>query len=136
MTSDQMVAKASDTPSDLTCNQLIVAASMVKDLKHKEKIYVNAVQTYPDCCGLYCNAGAVAIEQGNTKHAKKMLQQALQINDLLAEAYNNLGIVAVMEIITMQLLRISIKLSHSDSIQTTIWELYISTKETMDKQYN
>lgn len=97
MTSDQMVAKASDTPSDLTCNQLIVAASMVKDLKHKEKIYVNAVQTYPDCCGLYCNAGAVAIEQGNTKHAKKMLQQALQINDLLAEAYNNLGIVAVME---------------------------------------
>ncbi len=97
MTSDQMVAKANDSPSELSCNQLIVAASMVKDLKHKEKIYVNAIQTYPDCCGPYCNAGAVAIEQGNTKHAKNMLQQALQINDLLAEAYNNLGIVAVME---------------------------------------
>ncbi len=97
MSNEQMVNKASNTPSELTCDQLIVAATMVKDLKHKEKIYVNAIQTYPECCVPYCNAGALAIEQGNTKHAKNMLHQALKINDLLAEAYNNLGIVAVME---------------------------------------
>ena len=58
---------------------------------------MTAIETYPGQAVPYCNAGAVAIEKGNTKHAKQLLRQAIEIDDLLAEAYNNLGVIAIFE---------------------------------------
>ena len=76
---------------------MMYAATLVKELKNKEMIYLTAIETYPNQAEPYCNAGAVAIEKGNTKHAKQLLRQAIEIDDLLAEAYNNLGVVAIIE---------------------------------------
>jgi tetratricopeptide (TPR) repeat protein len=73
------------------------AATIVKDLNNKEKIYITAIETYPNNAEPYCNAGAVAIKKGNIKHAKQLTNQAIEIDDLLAEAYNNLGIIAIFE---------------------------------------
>lgn len=97
MTDEQITKACKDNPQSLSCNQMMYAATMVKELKNKEIIYLTAIETYPDQAEPYCNAGAVAIEKGNTKHAKQLLKQAIEIDDLLAEAYNNLGVVAVFE---------------------------------------
>lgn len=96
--SDEEITKAcTNNPQSLNCDQMMYAASLVKELKNKEIIYITAIETFPNNAEPYCNAGAVAIEKGNTKHAKQLLNQAIEIDDLLGEAYNNLGIVAIFE---------------------------------------
>lgn len=97
MTDEQITKICSTNPQSLNCNQMIYAASLVKDKKNKEKIYITAIETYPECAEPYCNAGALAIENGKIKHAKDYLKRAIEIDELLAEAYNNLGIVAIYE---------------------------------------
>lgn len=97
MTDEQITKACKDNPQSLSCDQMMYAATMVKELKNKEIIYLTAIETYPNQAEPYCNAGAVAIEKGNTKHAKQLLKQAIEIDDLLAEAYNNLGVVAIFE---------------------------------------
>ncbi len=97
MSDEQITKVCTENPKSLSCDQMMYAATLVKDLKNKEKIYITAIETYPNCPEPYCNAGAVALEHGHTKNAKKLLNQAIEIDDLLAEAYNNLGIVAIYE---------------------------------------
>ncbi len=97
MTDDQITKACTSNPKSLSCDQMMYAATLVKELKNKEMIYLTAIETYPNEADPYCNAGAIAIEKGNTRHAKQLLHQAIEIDDLLAEAYNNLGIVAILE---------------------------------------
>lgn len=97
MTDEQITKVCTNNPKSLTCDQMMYAATLVKELKNKEMIYLTAIETYPNNAEPYCNAGAVAIEKGNTRHAKQLLNQAIEIDDLLAEAYNNLGVVAIIE---------------------------------------
>ena len=97
MTDEQITNACTSNPKSLSCDQMMYAASLVKELKNKEMIYITAIETYPSCPEPYCNAGAVAIEKGDHRHAKHLLKQAIEIDDLLAEAYNNLGVVAIIE---------------------------------------
>lgn len=97
MTDEQITKACTSNPKSLSCDQMMYAASLVKELKNKEMIYITAIETYPNNAEPYCNAGAVAIEKGNHKHAKHLLNQAVEIDDLLSEAYNNLGILAIIE---------------------------------------
>ena len=98
MMSDEQITKmCTSNPKSLSCDQMMYAATIVKDLNNKEKIYITAIETYPNNAEPYCNAGAVAIKKGNIKHAKQLTNQAIEIDDLLAEAYNNLGIIAIFE---------------------------------------
>lgn len=76
---------------------MLYAATLVKEKKNKEKIYITAIETYPECAEPYCNAGVLAIENGKIKHAKNYLKRAIELDNLLAEAYNNLGVVAIFE---------------------------------------
>lgn len=97
MTDEQITKACTSNPKALSCEQMMYAATLVKELNNKEKIYITAIETYPNHAEPYCNAGAVAIEKGNIKHAKQLTNQAIEIDDLLAEAYNNLGIIAIFE---------------------------------------
>ena len=97
MTDEQITKACTNNPQSLSCEQMMYAATLVKELKNKEIIYLTAIETYPNNAEPYCNAGAVAIKKGNTRHAKQLLNQAIEIDDLLAEAYNNLGVVAIYE---------------------------------------
>ena len=97
MTDEQITKACTSNPKSLSCDQMMYAATLVKELKNKEMIYLTAIETYPNHAEPYCNAGAVAIEKGNTRHAKQLLNQAIEIDDLLAEAYNNLGVIAIIE---------------------------------------
>ena len=97
MTDEQITKACMTNPKSLSCDQMMYAATIVKDLGNKEKIYITAIETYPNNAEPYCNAGVVAIKKGNIKHAKQLTKQAIEIDDLLAEAYNNLGIIAIFE---------------------------------------
>jgi tetratricopeptide (TPR) repeat protein len=97
MSDEQITKMCTSNPKSLSCDQMIYAATLVKDLNNKEKIYITAIETYPNDAEPYCNAGVVAIKRGNIKHAKQLTNQAIEIDDLLAEAYNNLGIIAIFE---------------------------------------
>ena len=97
MTEEQITNACTTNPKSLNCDQMIYAATLVKENKNKEKIYITAMETYPECAEPYCNAATIAIEEGKIKHAKKLLVRAIEIDDLLAEAYNNLGVVAIYE---------------------------------------
>ncbi len=97
MSDEQITKMCTGNPKALSCDQMMYAATLVKDLNHKEKIYITAIETYPNNAEPYCNAGVVAIKRGNIKHAKQLSHQAIEINDLLAEAYNNLGVIAIFE---------------------------------------
>ncbi len=97
MSDEQITKMCTGNPKSLTCDQMMYAATLVKELNNKEKIYITAIETYPNCAEPYCNAGVVAIKKGNIKHAKQLTNQAIEIDDLLAEAYNNLGIIAIFE---------------------------------------
>ena len=97
MTDEQITNACTSNPKSLSCDQMMYAASLVKELKNKEMIYITAIETYPNCPEPYCNAGAVAIEKGNHRHAKQLLNQAIEIDDLLSQAYNNLGVIAIIE---------------------------------------
>lgn len=98
MMSDEQITKmCTHNPKSLSCDQMMYAATLVKELNNKEKIYITAIETYPNNAEPYCNAGVIAIKKGNIKHAKQLTNQAIEIDDLLAEAYNNLGIIAIFE---------------------------------------
>ena len=97
MSDEQITKMCTSDPKALSCEQMMYAATLVKELNNKEKIYITAIETYPNCAEPYCNAGVVAIKKGNIKHAKQLTHQAIEIDDLLAEAYNNLGIIAIFE---------------------------------------
>lgn len=97
MTDEQITKMCTNNPKSLSCDQMMYAATLVKELNNKEKIYITAIETYPNHAEPYCNAGAVAIKKGNIKHAKQLSNQAIEIDDLLGEAYNNLGIIAIFE---------------------------------------
>lgn len=97
MTDEQITKACTTNPKSLSCEQMMYAATLVKELNNKEKIYITAIETYPNYAEPYCNAGAVAIKKGNIKHAKQLTNQAIEIDDLLAEAYNNLGVIAIFE---------------------------------------
>ena len=97
MSDDQITKMCTNNPKSLSCDQMMYAATLVKDLNNKEKIYITAIETYPNNAEPYCNAGVIAIKKGNIKHAKQLTHQAIEINDLLAEAYNNLGVIAIFE---------------------------------------
>ena len=97
MSDDQITKMCTSDPKSLSCDQMMYAATMVKELNNKEKIYLIAIETYPNNAEPYCNAGVIAIKKGNIKHAKQLTNQAIEIDDLLAEAYNNLGIIAIFE---------------------------------------
>ena len=97
MSDEQITKMCTSDPKSLSCEQMMYAATLVKELNNKEKIYITAIETYPNCAEPYCNAGVVAIKKGNIRHAKQLTHQAIEIDDLLAEAYNNLGIIAIFE---------------------------------------
>ena len=97
MNDEQITKMCTHDPKSLSCDQMMYAATLVKDLNNKEKIYITAIETYPNNAEPYCNAGVVAIKRGNIKHAKQLTHQAIEIDDLLAEAYNNLGVIAIFE---------------------------------------
>ena len=94
---DELRAKASTSPSEMTADELIFTAStLVTDLNEQGKIYDAAALAYPTDVRALNNAGAVAYMQGNVSKAKMNLEKALNVKDN-SKSKNNLAGVAMSQ---------------------------------------
>ena len=97
LSDEELRAKASTSPSEMTADELIFTAStLVKDLNEQGKIYDAAALAYPTDVRALNNAGAVAYMQGNVSKAKMNLEKALNVKDN-AKSKNNLAGVAMSQ---------------------------------------
>ncbi len=97
LSDDELRAKASSSPSEMTADELIFTAStLVKDLNEQGKIYDAAALAYPTDVRALNNAGAVAYMQGNVPKAKMNLEKALNVKDN-SKSKNNLAGVAMSQ---------------------------------------
>ncbi|MCF8220574.1 MAG: hypothetical protein K9I97_03740 [Cryomorphaceae bacterium] len=97
LSDEELRAKASTSPSEMTADELIFTAStLVKDLNEQGKIYDAAALAYPTDVRALNNAGAVAYMQGNVSKAKMNLEKALNVTDN-SKSKNNLAGVAMSQ---------------------------------------
>jgi len=97
LSDDELRAKASTSPSEMTADELIFTAStLVTDLNEQGKIYDAAALAYPTDVRALNNAGAVAYMQGNVSKAKMNLEKALNVKDN-SKSKNNLAGVAMSQ---------------------------------------
>lgn len=97
LSDEELRAKASTSPSEMTADELIFTAStLVKDLNEQGKIYDAAALAYPTDVRALNNAGAVAYMQGNVSKAKMNLEKALNAKDN-SKSKNNLAGVAMSQ---------------------------------------
>jgi Flp pilus assembly protein TadD, contains TPR repeats len=97
LTDEEIAVIVFEDPSQLTCQEIIYAATLFDEPNKEQEIYNIAISTYPDCPDGYVNAAIIEIENGNYQSATDMLNTALSINSEIGEAYNNLGIIAMMK---------------------------------------
>jgi len=88
------IAALSTSPnySELKINEILYAATLTDNLNTKKQIYANAMKAFPKCWRAVANAGAVDVELGNYKEAKKLLMKAVKMNKNAAMIHNNMGI--------------------------------------------
>ena len=97
LSDEELRAKASTSPSEMTADELIFTAStLVKDLNEQGKIYDAAALAYPTDVRALNNAGAVAYMQGTVSKAKMNLEKALNAKDN-SKSKNNLAGVAMSQ---------------------------------------
>lgn len=97
LSDDELRAKATTSPSEMTADELIFTAStLVKDLNEQGKIYDAAALAYPSDVRALNNAGAVAYVQGNISKAKINFEKALNAKDN-SKSKNNLAGVAMVQ---------------------------------------
>ncbi len=77
---------------ELKINEILHAANLTSDLNTKKLIYANAMKSYPKCWRAVANAGAVAVELGNYKEAKKLLMKAMKMHKKAYQAHNSMGV--------------------------------------------
>ncbi len=86
---------AVSNPSSLSLAELLYAATLTGDAGVKKNILGNTMNLHPKCFRAVVNASEAEMELGNFDAAKALLEKAVGMNDKSAEAYNNLGVVAI-----------------------------------------
>ncbi len=90
---DQFKADA----TQLSIEELLYAATLVKDPAQKAAIYKKTTEVYPNDYRAYNNAAAVAFEQGKDAEAEKYLKKAASLNGAAAETNANCALLALKQ---------------------------------------
>ena len=94
--SDEQIAQlAAASPTDLTVEELLYAATLSKTNSEKAVIYQKAIDLYPSDVRGYNNLGLVNYEMGKVAEAQNLYQKALTIDPKSADANYNLGLIAL-----------------------------------------
>ncbi len=94
-TEAELSSLAISSPETLSQKELLYAATLTSDAGVKKTILANTMRLHPNSLEATINAAETEIELGNYDAAKSLLEKALTISDKSAEAYNNLGVVAL-----------------------------------------
>ena len=94
--SDEQIAQlAAASPTDLTVEELLYAATLSKTNSEKAVIYQKAIDLYPSDVRGYNNLGLVNYEMGKVAEAQNLYQKALSVDPQSADANYNLGLIAL-----------------------------------------
>lgn len=92
---EQILAQFKENASQLSVEELLYAATLVKTPAEKENIYTSTTKIYPKDYRAYNNLAVLAYEKGNVAAAADYLSQAQKIAPAAAEVNANLGLVAL-----------------------------------------
>lgn len=96
--SDEKIANLAVTnPDSLDNKELFYAASLTTDLATKEKIYRNAIKTFPEDWRGYNDLSAILIAQNKLDEAKTMADKANTMSPNNGNVLNNLGVISLMK---------------------------------------
>lgn len=94
--SDAEIAQlAKSSPSELSVEELLYAATLTAKADEKQAIYKKVAELYPNEIRAYNNMGQVCYENGNFDSAEKAFAKALSIDPRNADVNYNAGLVAM-----------------------------------------
>lgn len=94
---DEEILSMLGTPSSLTVEELLYAATLVKTNKEKTEIYNKTVKTYPNDYRAYNNIGGLLLADGNVKDSESWFKKANSIDAAAGEPNMNLGLLAMQK---------------------------------------
>lgn len=94
---DEEILSMLGTPSSLTVEELLYAATLVKTNKEKTEIYNKTVKTYPNDYRAYNNIGGLLLAEGNVKDSESWFKKANSIDAAAGEPNMNLGLLAMQK---------------------------------------
>ena len=97
MTDAQITDFATSKPDTLNADELLYAATLVKDLKAKTAIYENAIRLFPEDFRAYNNLGCVKMLLVQKDEAKKLFKKANELASNEGTVLNNLGVLALTD---------------------------------------
>lgn len=89
-------AYASD-PKQLSCNEILYAATLTDDAAKKKEIYTTCTKLYPNDYRAYNNLGLIAFNEGNYEAAEANLNKALSLNSSADEANTNMALLKLAQ---------------------------------------
>lgn len=96
-TDEDIATLATTEPGKLDTKEIFYSATLTNDLATKEKIYRNAIKTYPEDWRGYNDLAAVLIMTKNYSEAKKMAEKANTMSPNNGVVLNNLGVIAMID---------------------------------------
>jgi hypothetical protein len=93
---DEILEAFASDPSVLSVEELLYAATLVDTAAEQEKIYKKTVELYPNDARALNNLGELAYKAGDMTTAANYFNQALKVNNNLAEANVNEGLIALL----------------------------------------
>ena len=94
---DEILDAYKATPSVLSVDELLYAATLVNDNAKKEEIYKKTIDLYPNDYRAYNNIAQLAYQKGDYDTAKTYLEKAIKANPNAAEANTNLGLMELLK---------------------------------------
>ncbi|MDD2411957.1 MAG: hypothetical protein PHR79_03475 [Bacteroidales bacterium] len=95
-TDEDIATLATTEPEKLDTKEIFYSATLTNDLATKEKIYRNAIKTYPEDWRGYNDLAAVLIMTKNYSEAKTMAEKANTMSPNNGLVLNNLGVIAMI----------------------------------------
>ena len=93
---DEILNTYSTSPKDLSVEEMLYAATLVKSEADKKAIYEKTTSIYPNDYRAFNNLADIAYKNGDIAKATSYLQKAAQLNSSAAEVNNNLGLLALI----------------------------------------
>jgi len=93
---DEILNTYSTSPKDLSVEEMLYAATLVKSEADKKAVYEKTTSIYPNDYRAFNNLADIAYKNGDIAKATSYLQKAANLNATAAEVNNNLGLIALI----------------------------------------
>lgn len=92
---EEILNTYSTSPKDLSVEEILYAATLVKSEADKKAVYEKTTSIYPNDYRAYNNLAEIAYKNGDLNSAASYLAKAAKLNASAAEVNNNLALIAL-----------------------------------------